>query len=240
MQPLFDFEYDANGLIVQKDGDGGDTAGREGDYWFAQSLYSNGPNGLDPVVRSEFDRVIKLLQPSPGIFIRNPTRNPVISPAKSWNDPSDFSRDQTIPMILSLGQMSKLDVLGDLLKAQLKRFGLFQNKDLPDPQTAGAYIRGFYAWYLYPLLFVTDLGLVVESIVRCLTSDPDDVSDDINHTLLLLQSQYTLDTPIAFIARKIYVIFRHSGVQGVWDRYFRPETGANPFNDMYRNLISKL
>lgn len=233
--------FDSNGLIVQTDGDGGDTAGREGDYWFAQALYSHGPHGLNASQLEEFDRVIELLQPSPGIFVRNPTRNPVVPPAKAWNDPSDFSRDQTIPIILALGEMGHADVLKKLFWQQLKRYTLYQNGDIATPQDLGYYIRANREWYLYPLLFIGDLFTLGNSVIRCIKGrNLDDVSDDINHTLALLQAQRHYPTPISYLARKIYKYFRPGGVQAAWDHYFRPETGANPFNDMYRNLITNL
>lgn len=232
------FNYDSNGLIVQHNGnDAGDCAGREGDYWFAKGL--NGLLGSDDQV--EFDRVISLLQPSPGIFVRSPTQNPVIPPAKSWNDPSDFSRDQTMPIILALGQNNRFNVLNNLLKNQLKRFGAFQNGDLPQPETISAYIRAYYAFYLYPILYFTDLGLLAESIIRCIQGrDLNNVSDDINHTLLLIQAQNSLPTLVSLVARKIYKWFRPGGVQAAWNTYFNPKTGANPFNELYKDLISKL
>lgn len=227
--------YDENGLIVQKDMDGGDTAGREGDYWFQAGLLM-GPNAYN----DEFDRVLKLLQVSPGVFIRNPRQNPVTPPDKSWNDPTDFSRDQSVPIILALGEMKRYSVLKSMLWEQIKRGTLYQNKDIALPQDWGYYIRALNAWYLYPVLFVGDVFLLINSVIRCIMGTDDNTSDDVNHTMVLLQAQYRLPTPISWFARKFYKFLRRGGIQNAWDKYFKPESGANPFNELYRPLINNM
>lgn len=258
--------YDSNGLIVQQDMDGGDTAGREGDYWFAQALYAQGPCGLEVSQLEEFDRVLTLLQASPGVFIRHPRANPIVPPEKAWNDPSDFSRDQAISIILALGEMCQYDILRPMLWQQIKRLGVYQNfsmkwsKDKPDndndykqiysklwikgdiggPQDINYYIRGFKAWYLWPILLLGDLFLLTNSCIRVIVGNDDNTSDDINHTLALKQAQRHLSTPISWLARKIYKWFRRGGIQHAWDQYFKPESGANEFNEIYRELISEM
>jgi hypothetical protein len=210
--------------------DGGDTAGREGDYWFSQYLYSY--NSLTSDQKNEFSRVLSLLQVNPGVFVRNPIQ---------YNNPLDFSRDQTVPLILAMGGLLQYDLLKLLFKKQVKNYFRYQNNDLGSFQDLNYYIRAFRMWYLYPLLFLGDLFILGESVIRCIQGkDPNNVGDDINQTLVLLQAQYCLATPISWLARKIYKWFRPQGIQYAWDWYFRPETGANDFNDIYRALISKM
>ena len=217
---------DINGLIVQRDMDGGDTAGREGDYWFAHVLNNE---SLDLV---RFNKNLQLLQVEPGVFIRNPI---------NYNDPKDFSRDQTVPLILAMGEMKEYGTLKLLFKKQLLNFGRYQNGDIGLIGDLGYYIRAFKMWYLYPILILGDAQLLVNSIIRCIKGrNYDDVSDDINHTLGLLQAQNTYPTPVSWLARKVYKHFRPGGIQRAWDWYFRPDSGANPFNEMYRNLIDKM
>jgi len=214
--------YDSNGLIVQKDGDGGDTAGREGDYYFHL--------GLTGYVHTDFDTVLANLQLSPGVFIRNPIK---------YNDPKDFSRDQTIPLILAMGEMERYETLRHLFWNQCKRFGFYPNGDIGSFEDLGYYIRAFKAWYLYPALILGDIEMLGESIIRIIKSkDLNDTSDDINHTLALLQAQHHFATPISWLARKIYKAFVVGGIQSRWDGYFDPESGANDFNNLYRSLIS--
>lgn len=232
---------DSNGLIVQKDGDGGDTAGREGDYWFEYAL--TGYHGIPTpghylYIKDEFERVLELLQRGKGIFVRNPIK---------YNDPSDMSRDQTVPLILAMGQMEEYDILKALFYKQVRNFGRYQNGDIGFIGDLGYYIRAFKFWKAYPILLVGDLQLLVNSIIRCIKGrDLNDVSDDINLTLELLQAQYNLPTPISWLARKIYKHLRYGqffpegAIQRAWNWYFRPETNANPFDELYRSLIEKM
>lgn len=220
--------YDSTGLIVQTTpqpiGDGGDTAGREGDYWFYMGL-TNGPD-----TTGEFQRVLNLLQVSPGIFVRNPNQSP-------YNIPSDFSGDQAKALIMAMGVNNQGGIVKQFLIHQLKHFTFYPNWDPAGPADIGMYIRALNAWYLYPVLLLTDYAMIVESCIRAEASIGD-TSDDINHTLMLLQAQYKYPTPVSWFARKIYKKFRQ--IQTAWDGYFNPASGANPFNDLYRTLISKM
>lgn len=220
--------YDSNQLIVQSDGDGGDTAGREGNYWFAHAL-----THIVVINRPQFFEILAKLTYSRGTYVRNPVH---------YNDPSDFSRDQTIPLILAMGAQGRTKELKALMKEQYKRATRYQNGDLALPQDWGYYIRGFRFWPLYPVLLLGDLFLLLNSIIRCVAPlfNSDNVSDDINHTLALLQAQYYMPTPFSYVARKFYKYARPGGIQGAWDHYFRPSTGANPFNELYRGLIEAL
>lgn len=226
--------YDINGLIVQQNMDGGDTAGREGDYWFAEALYSKLLNkGISfDSSRVEFKRILTLLQPRPGVFVRNPIQ---------YNNPKDFSRDQTIPLILAMGEMHEYTTLYRLFEKQIDNNFRYQNGDIGFFQDFGYYIRACYCWYFYPILFLGDFCILIESVIRCIQGkDPNNVSDDINHTLVLLQAQHNLETPISWLARKIYKWFRPGGIQKAWDNYFNTASGANDFNDIYRQLIGMM
>jgi len=220
--------YDQNKLIVQQDGDGGDTAGREGDYWVMHAL-----TRIAVLERPTFSEVLEKLQVAPGTYVRNPEK---------YNAPNDFSRDQTVPLIVAMGLHREYGHLQKLMKEQLKRATFYQNGDMALPQDWGYYIRAFRFWPLYPVLMLGDAFLFLNSIFRCLGGlrNADDVSDDINHTIALLQAQESLPTPISWLARKFYVFFRPGGVQAAWDHYFRPSTGANPFHELFRPLIEKL
>lgn len=217
---------DSNGLIVQADGDQGDTAGRTGDFWFHRGL-----SGASTVDHLEFMRLLTLLQVSPGVFVRHPDH---------YNDPNDFSRDQTVPLILAMGAMEEYDSLRQLLKQQIKRYTLYQNNDLATPQDWGYYIRALRVWYLYPVLLVGDLFMLTNSLIRCINGSDDNTSDDVNHTLALLQAQYSYPTPISWLSRKIYKWFRRGGIQNAWDQYFKPSSGANPFNKLYEYKIDNM
>lgn len=218
---------DANGLIVQKDQDGGDTAGREGDFWFYNGLMFQ-----DNYNNPEFNRVLELLQVEPGIFVRNPV---------NYNNPKDFSRDQTVPLILAMGENNRQDLLKVVFEKQVRRFFLYQNNDIGLPEDLNYYIRAFKYWPAYPLLLIGDFQMLINSIFRCIIGrDLNNVSDDINHTLVLIQAQKYMPTPISWLARKVYKWFRPGGVLRAWQWYFRTEAGGNPFHELYKDLINDL
>src|SRR5438034_11091136 len=72
-----DIYFDNDGLIVHKDAqgniDGGDTAQREGWYWFGIWLRQNTPGAAPwkPSRNLNFEQVLKLLEPKrDGVFYR--------------------------------------------------------------------------------------------------------------------------------------------------------------------------
>jgi hypothetical protein len=99
--------FDDHGLIVQKDGDGGDTAQREGWVWFGIYLrdYLRDPWHLKPP--KPFSETMDLLESDrTGQFRRHPFQ-------ADWrSDPNGFSRDQLIPLIAAIG------VYGDTARVQ--------------------------------------------------------------------------------------------------------------------------
>lgn len=137
------------GLIVTKSGDGGDTAQNEGMYAIA--------NQHDPV---PYLSAIGLLEPKKdGIWVRHPIQYP---------DTKDFSRDQAISNIIALGMYNQTDRLGRMFKAQLKRGMLYQNHDIPAPDNIGQFIRAFQTKWLYPILWFTDIFLLINVLIVCL------------------------------------------------------------------------
>lgn len=175
--------YDSSGLIVQLNGDGGDTAGRKGDYWFYQGI-TQGPD-----TTGEFNRVLNSLQVNSGVFVRNPNQS-------QYNIPSDFSGDQSKAMIMAMGINNQGGTIRLFLLKQLLKFTFYPNWDPTGPADVSIYIRALNAWYLYPILLATNLGMVVESFIR-IEATMGDTSDDINHTLMLLQAQYKYPTPVS-------------------------------------------
>lgn len=216
--------YDSNGLIVQLDGDGGDTAGREGDYWFFV--------GVNKYFCSRnFKDVLFMLQVNAGEFIRNPVH---------YNDPKDFSRDQTVPLILAMGEMKEYNILKLVFWKQVRNWFRYQNGDIGFLGDFGYYIRAFRWGWLYPVLLISDIQLLMNSFIRVIRGSDTNTSDDINHTLGLIQAQNIYATPISWVARLVYKWLRRGGVQKAWDNYFNPKSNANSFNEMYRPLIKKM
>jgi hypothetical protein len=228
-------QFDSLQLIVQADGDGGDTAQRTGMFYYVHQDAAAFTHALDQ------------LEIQPGIYIRHPHQIDYRS------DPSRFSRDQQRPLVIAMGKYRMNDRLWRLAKAHLMRLGKYQNFDFAGPSHVGEYVRAFRARALYPLLFVTDLGLVFDSIDLAVTSqfNPDS-TDDNNHVLALLQAQDIMSTPVSWVARKIYKNFRAPNLgnttfgetntaQGALIWYHRADQGANPLiAEGYRGLLQNL
>jgi hypothetical protein len=87
---------------------GGDTAQREGWYWFGVWIRQNVLHDPWTVPRKlAFEEVLLLLEPKQdGVFYRHPKLPP-------WNNPYDkdygFSRDQMVPLIAAMGAWSLSD-----------------------------------------------------------------------------------------------------------------------------------
>lgn len=234
-----DIRVDDQGLIVQTDFDGGDCAARTGELYTGLCL--NG--ATDEQTFREFTNSVDLLEPNKdGILLRY-NRPP-------YNDPlnGDFStsRDQTVPMIIAAGFYGKYGFLKRLAIAQLKRFTLFQNKDICSPENIGQYIRAFavyrkiYFTPFYPILLLGDLFMLLSVIVRCVQGRKwDDVGDDILCIQSMLQATFVLPTPLSWLTRKIYAKFRPYGPYHAMEWYHRPESFGNPIDKIYRPLIEK-
>lgn len=192
---------DKYGLIVQADGDGGDSAQRTGFYYFgvlfAQECSAN--DCINDWVH--FMACLKRLNTPEG-FIRNPEK---------WNDPKDFSRDQHNPLVMAMGAYCGYfdSILGPILLSHLKRFGKYQNKDWAGPVDWGIYVRAFSAWYLYPYLLFSDLFLILGSMVNIVKSFDRTYTDDApNWCMTLVQAKHFMPTPLSWIARKLYYNYR--------------------------------
>jgi hypothetical protein len=248
---------DEKGLIVQQNGDGGDTLQREG-FWFegAQLNFTPLPEGMSP-----YTNAMKLLSTPAGLtrYWQAP-----------YNNPSDTSRDQLISNVRNLGYLRDIfkslnyTWLSDIFWRVVKNWSRFQNGDIAFVNDYGRFIRAFGFWFLYPLLFICDLPLIVNALIICfwlartpsrwrtwpaskfswlywLTNQyppnsqgapqspygPSNTSNDINFIGDLAQAQKVYPTPISFLARKIYKHFRPNGAEYALYSYFDPSSGAN-------------
>ena len=229
---------DEYGLIIQSDGDGGDTCQRQFMYHIGQ--YLRGRAGIDKLpdvgVLAPIYTVLNL-EILPATYVRHPYQPDFRS------DPNHFSRDQQRPMVIAMGLYGMRGALTRLFNKHMSRFGKYQNNDIIGPSHFGEYIRAFNNKLMYPLLFVTDLGLLIQSVVTVITTtnNPNDV-DDNNHILSLLQAQEVMPTPISYLARKIYKTFRsNGGPQAAMEYYHRVESGGNPeMAELFKPLIERM
>lgn len=228
---------DQNGLIVQKDGDGGDTLQRIG-FWF-EGLKFNPDEDMRKIIGYRPDQYVGLLQ-----FCKN-DKNQYFRNPKDWDDPKDCSRDQLVPNIRAMGYYDMGSFAKEILVAVLKNFSRFPNGDVAFIQDYARFARTLRLWWLYPLILFGDLFMLISSFIRIVKGmNYDDVGDDINHIGDLAQARAIYPTPISWLARLFYIGFRPSfvkqvdggivrdknGIGGIWalNWYFREESGGNP------------
>jgi hypothetical protein len=202
--------YDSDGLIVHKNMDGGDTAQREGWYWFGVWIRQEVLKDPWPVPRKRsFAEVIQLLEPnSDGIFYRHPTLSP-------WNNPYSkefgFSRDQLVPLVAAMGVWGLTDPLRrlwnalpqDVLGGTKHTFNgewktIFGQKtiftgDIVGPATINLFRR---AWNEDPMPASdhngpggeTELAANVDIRIASTLNDRDNTGDDLNLVVMLLMA----------------------------------------------------
>lgn len=224
---------DAYALIVQRDGDGGDTLQREGMYAFGKWLRYNHSNNTvvinDIPERQDSKKIIDKLEVKPGIFVRHP------DPKQWYSNPDTTSRDQLIPLFAYCAAYEDYPRLWRLFKASAKRGFFAQNtiraganhpeRKMPDTILGhvGLFIRGGGYWTMpfYPLLLVTDtvdlLGLLIQQIPvhweqtnkRLRFYQPKDV-DDNNAIIYHLVAANFKPTPISWLTRQLYSVTRRA------------------------------
>ena len=215
-QPIY---YDADGLIVHRGNDGGDTAQREGWYWFGVWVLEHVLHDPWTTPRTlTFPQVLRLLEPNgDGVFYRHPKLPP-------WNNPHakdfGFSRDQMIPLVAAMGVWGATDALHRLWNALpqdpvggtkhtfngpwIEIFGkkIAHQGDIVGPMTINLFRR---AWNEDPMPAADhngpggELELLANVGVRlqAAAKDMDDTGDDLNLIVMLIMSMLRFPTDIA-------------------------------------------
>src|ERR1039457_591777 len=121
-----ELSVDKYGLIVQTNGDGGDTAQREGWAWFGSKIRERELNDPWSVCRTiTFQKAMDFLEVDhSGIFRRHPDQ---------YNQPQDFSRDQTIPIVAAMGLWGDQDRLNRFWDRTVARNYTSQNGEMLKP-----------------------------------------------------------------------------------------------------------
>lgn len=239
------------------DYDPGDTANREGMFATAAYILHQLGKMDDAEFRfccDRYDKVISLLNdPNHSGFIRrypDPTY---------WGGRSDrLSRDQSVPNVVAMGFVNK-PALKRFFLAHLKYRALlfttntrsnwawppgdprYDAKEyrwkLPDITILsfhGLYIRAFKAWYLYPLLWLTDIDMLGGALLKVLWYGKNPTkSDDINHLVAQYQSELVMPTLWSKLAKWVYGKYRQypvnsdgakNAAQATMNNYFRGDT----------------
>lgn len=259
---------DEYGLIVQADGDGGDTCQRTGMYWFGRFL--NDGKWLESTAWAFMAEAVKL-EVEPGILVRHPHQQNFRPPETFRSDPRTTSRDQQDPLVVALGALEptnfggKKSLLTRIFKKHMSRWYMafkYQNADIANPSTWSVYIRAFNAKWAYPFLFLADLGFLFGSLIVWTQRNPDD-TDDLNNIVRLTQAAIVMPTPVSWLARRLYArwrpktygsyvgeyqfngqIYKYPGesnhVMGALVWYFRPQNFGNPeIAETYRPIIAR-
>jgi hypothetical protein len=225
--------FDNYKLIVQKDGNAGDTCQRMGYYYFWLSFIPSSGNFPYPTV-NDFKNAYFKLEKRPGRLCRHPKPG-------WWSNDNRISRDQLKGLLFGMWATDSKDLAKRIFKEHLSRGLLFAyntghnnnepGKKIPDLTLFdiwALYIRIFKTVPLYPLLPIFDLQLVVNAMGRFLRGavDPNDV-DDLNFVGDLIIG---LETKSIW-AKPALWIYRHRNPKPIeaLRHYFRYETDAPPF-----------
>ena len=145
----------------------------------------------------DLNTALGMLEPkADGKFIRHPVK---------WNDPKDFSRDQSIPVIASMGLYNDRRRLTRMWTQTKNRFYRFQNGDLCSFEHINLFRRSLGQ---NPQQ-LGDFQLIGSSAARCaLGLNKDDVGDDLNHIVTLVLGNAIISTPLVDAAIDVYKNYR--------------------------------
>ena len=223
--PLIQPSIDTNGVITQgpqDNFDGGDTAQREGMFALAAAILHK----LGKMDDAEFgfcsDRYAKVVgllnDPNhPGLLRRYPT-------LPFWGAYSNrLSRDQATSNVPAMGFLNR-GALKRFMWAHLKYRGLLfltntRNNGaypgtpaykwkIPDVTVLdfhGMYIRGFRNWALYPFLWLSDLAMPVNALIKVFSYGKTATNnDDLSFLMELYQAELSMPTLWSKLAKWVY------------------------------------
>lgn len=227
--PMNEITFDEDGLIVQRNGDGGDCAARCGEYLtFFKAREMMGIDNSD-WPKLYWPQTSGKLQALSGQVLRYDK-----PPYDKYND---VSRDQTMPMVIAGCFYRDLGFVSGVVLDIRENASRFPNGDFCSPMESACFDRVFGRPHI-----LGDIQMIFAVIVRCIYGaiSLDDVGDDINLTLYLVQAFFFHPTWPTKIATWLYGKLRRKGVQYAFDHYHRPETGGNPINDLARPVIKEV
>jgi hypothetical protein len=217
--PTDALHLDKYGLIVQSDGNGGDTAQREGWAWLGAWVRLNILKKPWPVERklSFTDTMALLEMDQSGTFRRNPDPR--------WNSLQDFSRDQTIPIVAAMGVWNDQQRLDRFWQKTVSRSYRAQNGDLMGPGGVNLFLR---ARNSQPGI-IGDLQMPLDVAMRIKSSstDKNDVGDDLNLIVILLLSKLRSSNDSTNTALTTYALNRPDNY-GCYLQSYRAKFGIDP------------
>jgi hypothetical protein len=223
-----------HGIIVQLDGDSGDSCQRTGTFLFLNWVLGN----TSPTIAA--DMFFKL-QSSRGRFRRSSDPN-------HWGyRPSNLSRDQLSVMRLALS-VYKSRIFNVTYALQAKRLGLHQNflrgtddpdecwkmPDIMSPEEIALWIRHNNLWILWPLVFCIDLLSLLFLVYR----KNDNWDQDNMNAARMYYSVLIMPTPVAKLAMALYT--KTNYLERIDNYYSEKNNGIPPMAKLYRLADAKV
>lgn len=149
-----------------------------------------------------------------------------------YSEPTDFSRDQQIPMQCTLSVYGFNEEVKRMLDTQYKRsFWRYQNKDVRVWEYALDF-RCLNFWWSYPVICFFDIGLLINAIIRIIMScfTLEDCCNHLNLGVTLKFSVKKYPTPLSVIAYFLY--YWLTNVHDQWAYYFRHDEDP-PLNELW-------
>jgi len=210
--------YDEYGLIVGKHEDPGDSCHRIC-MWYLGNIYNN-----FTFMYQEVQKALQGLQKAPGLFVRHPSPGWWSDTDRLSRDQST----PLVILLFELRNFTPLKhFLSRLLKrggffwntkrngATIENHGDFKwpgdrtntstydySWKLPDiagPEFWGVVIRGYKLWFLWPLLWISDL----ETLFSAFRHRSIEHTDVLNHVIISQYSARNMPTPISWLASKV-------------------------------------
>lgn len=196
------------GLIVSRSWNGEFDSGdslAETRIWFLKKL-CNIEDDLRP-----FNEIIGNLKNAGGAWIRSPYR---------WTDPTDMSRDQLDPAVMSMC-IYEMDVKNEFTNI-VRNWFRYPNGDLCGPEHIGHFYRRTAKPWLRGLFYISDFFTLVNALIICFRNT-EDCANDLNHIISLCYAQYFGGTVISRLAARIYLKYRDYNLALL--NYYNPKTG---------------
>lgn len=189
----------AKGVVVMGDGDSGDGLSKTSVFYYA--LSKAGCEQFEDTIA--FHLTLNKLKKDTGHYMRAVAGDP--------HRDSSVSRDQYLDMWIALGYFREFRYLREHLEDSwgwVKSNGYRISKDILGPHHFGVIFRARKKWYHYPLLWLTDAVLLLNTIWVCFDQD---AGRAIHNWYFLLQARETWPTLFSFVSEKLFKIFVNMG-----------------------------
>ena len=260
MRPMNDivkdiyYRLDSDSLVVQKDGDQGDSAYRSAIFSFLLTVLKH------PQAKDYYEVMIHNLSVKPGVFHR--TNNP-----NHWGfNPNNMSRDQAAAVLLASSVAGDNGTIDEFYTNAYKRnelveipkygkalsianyiIAFHQNvhpgtdappefRKVPDVLGLGEgrnEIRRKHQWWKYPVLVLKDIGFLIDLKLRKqrLWDYDSLLAKD------LIYANMVMPTPISKLAAKLYS--KTDYISRIRNNYADENNGIEPLGELYEMACRK-